>query len=202
LFLRCLLLAALCARTQARTSSKAPQASSPSGSHKPPRQRHKPPSSQLPLPPPRARDEAHSQRRARAFPAGSGLATATTARRLAGATLPACASLRPAPPLPASPLAYPASPLWSRPQAAGPREDRALAGSRWLRGQVVGYALRKSRGGGRNAVAYHAAPALPRASLRASGAVFWPHSPPEKRAAWPAPKPLVVIGGAPKKMAS
>ena len=107
-----------------------------------------PGTAQLPLPLPRARDEAHSQRRARAFPAGSGLATATTARRLAGATLPACASLRPAPPLPASPLAYPASPLWSRPQAAGPREDRALAGSRWLRGQVVGYALRKSRGGG------------------------------------------------------
>jgi hypothetical protein len=50
---------------------------------------------------------------------------------LAGAAPPTRTSLRPAPPLPASLLpwlACLASPLWSRPQAAGPREGRALAG--------------------------------------------------------------------------
>ena len=49
--------------------------------------------SPAPLPLPRARDEAHSQRRARAFPAGSGLATA--ARREPGLPGP---PHRPAPP--------------------------------------------------------------------------------------------------------
>ena len=58
-----------------------------------PQNKGSPGEAQLPLPLPRVRDEAHSQRRARAFPAGSGLATA--ARREPGLPGP---PHRPAPP--------------------------------------------------------------------------------------------------------
>jgi hypothetical protein len=58
-----------------------------------PQNKGSPGAAQLPLPLPRARDEAYSQRRARAFPAGSGLATA--ARREPGLPGP---PRQPAPP--------------------------------------------------------------------------------------------------------
>jgi hypothetical protein len=98
-----------------------------------------PGAAQLPLPLPRARDEACcSQRRARAFPAGIGLATA--ARREPGLPgpprrpVPPCALRRPwpapPPPCPGWPaqLAPCGAGRNSRQRAAGPREGRALAG--------------------------------------------------------------------------
>jgi hypothetical protein len=127
-----------------------------------------PGAAQLPLPLSRARDEAYSQGRARAIPAGSGLANANAARREPG---------------------LPVSPLWGRPQAAGPREGKALGASRWLCGQALGYCTQVA--------AYLAAPALPRALRREPPAP--PASHPSGAADWPGPKPAVVIGGAPEE---
>jgi hypothetical protein len=141
--------------------------------------------------------------------AGSGLAPAARREpraRLTGAAPPSCSSLRPAPPLPAPPLIHLASTLWSRPQTAGGKGGQGA--SRWLGGDAASCI-----------VAYHAAPVLPRSEraepLSGLGAPPWalrrePPTPPVPRvsslirhpsgtAAWPAPKPVVVLGGAPEK---
>jgi hypothetical protein len=131
--------------------------------------------------PTRATKRTARERRAWAFPAGSGLATAThqepglpgPPRRPA----PPCALRHPWPASPLSWLACPASPLWSRPQAAGPTKGGQGAG-RWLHGQALSYA---SRG---LSCRPCAASCLAQPERRTSGAAFWPCSPPpvpEKR---------------------
>jgi hypothetical protein len=101
-------------------------------------------------------------------------------------------------------LACPASPLSPMEQAESSGAKGGQGASRWLCDQVLSYVSRGLK------YLQPTAPALPR-SARASGAAFWPRSPPsEKRAppashpsgaaAWPAPKPVVVIGGAPEEI--
>jgi hypothetical protein len=160
-----------------------------------PQNKGSPGTAQLPLPLPRARDEAYSQRRARAFPAGSGLATA--ARREPSLPGP---PRRPAPPsatpgLPASPCPALAG-LPTQPpveQAASSGAKGGQGAGRWLHGQALSYApvmpplrclAQPERAGPLSGLA--------RPPLRREP----PASHPSGAAAWPAPEPVVVIGRA------